>query len=175
MTDSNRTRRLTWVFALVATLVTLDQTTKAIAIRTLRVRPPIIFAGDVFRFQYAENTGAFLGLGSALPDGLRFGFFTALNVIILSGVAVYLVLRPKISARIALALTLILAGGIGNIIDRVMRDGRVVDFMNLGLGSLRTGIFNVADLAIVAGLGLMVLHEILHVRNAPEATEPPPK
>ena len=46
---------------------------------------------------------------------------------------------------------LVMGGGFGNLIDRIYNQGRVVDFMNLGIGSLRTGVFNVADLAVTFG------------------------
>jgi signal peptidase II len=54
-------------------------------------------------------------------------------------------------------MVLIAAGGMGNLVDRVLREGRVIDFMNLGLGPVRTGIFNVADVQIMVGLGLLLL------------------
>jgi signal peptidase II len=56
-----------------------------------------------------------------------------------------------------LACALLLGGAIGNLIDRVRFDGLVIDFMNLGIGPLRTGIFNVADVAISVGAVLLIL------------------
>jgi len=56
---------------------------------------------------------------------------------------------------------LILAGGVGNLIDRVLNDGRVVDFMNVGIGRVRTGVFNVADMALMAGVGLVLIVGLL--------------
>ena len=56
----------------------------------------------------------------------------------------------------ALGLALVVAGGVSNLADRVAH-GAVVDFLNVGLGSLRTGIFNVADMAIMTGVGLILL------------------
>lgn len=50
-----------------------------------------------------------------------------------------------------ISLSLLLGGGVGNLIDRVFNEGRVIDFMNIGIGSLRTGVFNVADIAISCG------------------------
>ena len=50
-----------------------------------------------------------------------------------------------------------LAGGIGNLIDRVFHGGLVIDFLNMGIGPVRTGIFNVADMAIMAGFALLIL------------------
>jgi signal peptidase II len=57
----------------------------------------------------------------------------------------------------ALGAALVAAGGLGNLWDRLVAGGLVIDFLNLGIGPLRTGIFNVADLAIVAGVVLLAL------------------
>jgi signal peptidase II len=59
--------------------------------------------------------------------------------------------------RQALGLALVAGGGLGNLVDRFRLRGYVIDFMNLGLGPVRTGVFNVADVAIVAGVILLVL------------------
>jgi signal peptidase II len=67
---------------------------------------------------------------------------------------------------------LIVSGGASNWFDRARFDGLVVDFMNLGLGSLRTGIFNVADLAIVAGIGVLLVHGWRQERLAKRAAAP---
>jgi signal peptidase II len=65
------------------------------------------------------------------------------------------------------ALSLVAGGGISNLIDRFLYDGRVTDFLNVGIGSLRTGIFNLADMAILAGALLLILR-----RGAPTPTPP---
>jgi signal peptidase II len=140
----------------IIALIGLDQATKLVAIATLMDSPPIIFAGDLFRLQYAENQGAFLSLGANLPDGARFLLLTVFNVGIIGVMSYLLVFRRPAHPAVAIALTCIIAGGIGNLIDRVFRDGVVIDFMNVGIGSLRSGIFNIADLAIVAGFVLFV-------------------
>ena len=54
-------------------------------------------------------------------------------------------------------LAFIVGGGCGNLIDRLLRDGRVGDFMNIGIGPLRTGIFNFADLFVLTGCLLLLL------------------
>jgi signal peptidase II len=58
---------------------------------------------------------------------------------------------------VTVAASLILGGGIGNVIDRVAR-GNVIDFLNFGIGNVRTGIFNIADVAIMAGVFLLAIH-----------------
>ena len=77
--------------------------------------------------------------------------------------------RQRGSVWHAVAFALFIAGGVSNWFDRVS-DGRVVDFMNVGIGWLRTGIFNVADVAIMLGAALFVLAE-LRFRRAHGAHE----
>ncbi len=113
--------------------------------------------GDVFRLQYAENTGAFLGLGDTLPEGLRAAIFTGIVTLILLGLLAYLIATPTLPMSILAGLSLVVGGGLSNLLDRVINEGRVIDFLNLGIGSLRTGIFNVADMAIMLGLLLVVV------------------
>lgn len=135
--------------------VGLDQLTKEVAKQTLAHTPPIIYLFDLFRFQYAENRGAFLSLGAGLSEEARFWILTlgvALCLVLATG---YFVIHlHKLSLFTAVGAALTIGGGVGNLIDRFLF-GHVVDFMNMGIGSLRTGIFNIADLGIVFG-GLML-------------------
>lgn len=147
---------VTSLLLLIGGLIVVDQATKLVAIATLRDAPPIIFAGDLFRLQYAENKGAFLSLGANLSDGARFWLLTVFNCAIIALMSYLLIFRRPPHAAVTLALACIVAGGVGNLIDRMFRGGIVVDFMNVGIGGLRSGIFNVADLAIVAGFLLFV-------------------
>lgn len=166
----NRSKRAVYIISAIVLLVIADHATKWIAIRSLKEAGEVyVFLGNLFRLQYAENTGAFLSLGAGLPDGVRTFLMTGINALILAGLMVYLFAAKKIAFLPACALTLIASGGIGNLIDRIFRDGRVVDFMNMGITtgkfSLRTGIFNIADIAIMAGLFLIVAHELLNIRE----------
>jgi len=69
-------------------------------------------------------------------------------------------------------LTLILCGGIGNLIDRIFYQGMVIDMINFGIGNLRTGILNLADLAITFGGGLMIYYVLFNdnLNNSSSAT-----
>ena len=69
-------RRLFLVLLVIATCIVCDQATKLIAKRYLQPGAIFSFAGDMFRLQYAENTGAFLSLGSSLPESWRHITFT---------------------------------------------------------------------------------------------------
>jgi signal peptidase II len=70
----------------------------------------------------------------------------------------------RLHAIQVVALSLIIGGGVGNLIDRVFNHGAVIDFLNLGVGSLRTGIFNAADVQILTGIGLLLLQSLQSVK-----------
>lgn len=135
----------------LAVTVGLDRASKLVAIATLKDVPTRSFLGDTFRLGYAENPGAFLGMGGNLPSAIQFWVFVVGVGIVLAAMLVWMVSSRKIDTWTAAGLAMIVGGGGSNWVDRVLNDGRVVDFLNLGIGSLRTGIFNVADVAIMAG------------------------
>ncbi|QDU37918.1 lipoprotein signal peptidase [Maioricimonas rarisocia] len=141
---------------LLVSLVGCDQASKHYAVTHWKNQPPQSYFGDVFRIHYAENPGAFLSLAAGLPREARFWLLTVMNALVLAGVGWFLLFRRDLDRMAFAALGLILAGGIGNLIDRVRLDGIVIDFLNLGIGGVRTGIFNVADIAITAGFLLLI-------------------
>jgi signal peptidase II len=137
-------------------------------------RPPRIYLGDFFRIEYAENPGAFLSLGAGLSADTRFWVFAVAVGLFLLG-ASWVLFRENLgeSAAIpaekrldrltAFSLAVIVGGGIGNLIDRSTRANHgVVDFLNMGIGNLRTGIFNVADMAIMLGVILLAWKSFRH-------------
>jgi signal peptidase II len=138
-------------------LILLDQLSKYWARDQFRGQDPQIFLNDFFRFDYAENPGAFLGMGNSLSDPMRYWIFVIFVFFLMLALAWYLHSK-RLPRMEAWAYTLVFGGGIGNLIDRAFRpEGRVIDFMNMGIGSLRTGIFNLADVAIMGGLILLLL------------------
>jgi signal peptidase II len=150
-------KRILLIVAILIACVGCDQTTKSLARDYLQDRGTVSFLGDTLRLQYAENPGAFLSLGSSLPRPWRAAAFTIGGILMITAVLLYAFLYRK-SGRIQIvALSLICGGGIGNLIDRVRYDGHVTDFLNMGVASIRTGIFNVADVMLMAGVALIVL------------------
>jgi signal peptidase II len=143
--------------ALLAACVGCDQAAKHVAERALAQTSGISLAGDTLRFELAHNPGAFLGLGAGLPAPLR-GLVLGAVAPIALGIACLALLRstPLTGTRL-FGLGLVVGGGLGNWLDRIVQDGLVTDFVSLGAGPLRTGIFNLADLYIVAGVALLVL------------------
>lgn len=146
-----------------------DQATKMIARQTLATAPMQEYAGGFFRFVYAENPGAFLSLGATLSESARFWIFIVIAALLLVGVGVFaLQFSQRTPLLVAVALALVLGGGLGNLIDRIIYDGHVVDFMQIGFPRLRTGVFNVADMAITTGVLIMLLSTL---RNTPSDAE----
>ena len=155
-----RSRRC-WMMLLIAALVlAIDQGSKWYAVHELQGEPPASYLGDLFRVQYAENSGAFLSLLAGMSASVRFAVLTVANGLVLLGVVAYSVTRTALDRWSFYALALIAAGGIGNLIDRIFNEGRVIDFLNMGVGSVRTGIFNVADMAIMAGFFMLLAQMI---------------
>jgi len=141
------------VLLVLALAVGCDQATKRLARQSLADAPPLSFLAGALRLEYAENAGGFLSLGAELPDRVRFFLFIPLVGVILAG---SLALAPRSTSALQLwGLSLLAGGGAGNLIDRIAHDGRVVDFINLGLGPLRTGVFNLADVAVTTGVVLL--------------------
>lgn len=162
-------RRLSLLSLVIALVVTSDQLAKAAARAYLAPRPPISLVGGIVQFVYSENVGAFLGLGAELPPALRILLFGIMAGLMTLAVAVYtLVARGLTRAEVA-AASLVVAGGISNLMDRAVHQGRVTDFVSVGIGPLRTGIFNVADVAILAGVGWFV---VLYALGVPGRGQP---
>ena len=151
-------RRWCLIVLLVAGTVGCDRVTKHIAAQRLAGLPTQSYLADTFRLGYAENVGGFLSLGADLPPAVRTIVFTSATGVLLV-LLIAFVWRNGWDRWRTVALSLFIAGGASNWIDR-FTTGKVVDFLNVGIGSLRTGVFNVADVAIMVGVALLLLAEI---------------
>jgi signal peptidase II len=129
-----------------------DQISKAAARAYLPGSGVHSYLGDTLRLQFAQNPGAFLSLGESLPPAIRYGGFTIAVGALVAALLAWALLSRRLRWRERIAITAIGAGGLGNLIDRLRFDGAVTDFLNLGMGSLRTGIFNVADATLMLGV-----------------------
>jgi signal peptidase II len=148
-----------WLLALlVAGTVGCDRVTKHIAAQKLAGLPTQSYFADTLRLGYAENVGGFLSLGANLPAPVRTIIFTSATGVLLA-LLIAAAWRNGWDRWRTVALSLFIAGGASNWIDR-LASGRVVDFLNVGIGSFRTGVFNVADMAIMAGVALLFVTEI---------------
>ena len=146
------------VYTMVTGLVVvLDQCTKIAAVHLVADRPPLRWLGGAFRLQYVENKGAFLSLGASLPEAVRTGVFVVAVLAVLVLISIYILKGRRVAPGELWAAALFTSGGVGNLIDRVAL-GHVRDFANIGIGPVRTGVFNVADVAITAGAVVLLIH-----------------
>jgi signal peptidase II len=112
-----------------------------------------------FVLTYAENTGAFLSLGRNWNMFLKYTALLIIPIIICVAGLIYLMFKETRLYRLITGACII-GGGIGNLADRLMNEFRVIDFMNFGIGSLRTGILNVADLSVTFGVIVFMIFEL---------------
>jgi signal peptidase II len=154
-----------WMKVLLFCLTSLlfigcDRITKNLAKEHLMYRQPISYFHNTVRLEYVENTGAALSLGDELSKPLSFWLLSILPLIFLVLLFVYAISQMRDFGLLKLlSFSMIIAGGLGNIIDRIMFDRHVTDFMNVGIYNLRTGIFNFADVCVTAGvIGLLITY-----------------
>jgi len=141
-----------WAFGLSACIVVLDQVTKAFIVATMTQNQSIVIAGYLLRITYIRNPSAAFGL-----DIGSIGFYIIFSIIASFVVSYYIIKLPRRDHWPRIALAMILAGALGNLIDRV-RFGEVIDFIQVGLSSrLVWPIFNVADMGVSVGVALLML------------------
>ena len=161
----HRLKHIAIVLLILLSCAGCDQATKAIAKEYLPRNAIMSFMGDTVRLQYIENKGGFLSMGDSLPKKTRGLIFTVAASTIVVLMLCYLLVASSLTPTITIALSLICGGGFGNLIDRILYGGHVIDFLNVGVGGLRTGIFNVADVALMAGMFLILLSGTQRRRN----------
>ena len=146
--------RMLVLLAIAAATIGCDRVTKHVAVTSLAGTPGRSVFSDIVRLEYAENSGGFLSLGANLPPAVRTAIFKIGTGLILVGTLIAAI-KLRLTGWPLVGLSLALAGGASNWVDRVAR-GSVVDFLYLDFGALRTGIFNVADVAVMLGACILV-------------------
>ena len=137
-----------------------DRTTKEMAKANLKNEPAVSYLNESIILTYAENTGAALSLGARLPKAMNFILLSLLPLIVMLSLFIYVLRKIKVFNKWKIfSFSMLIAGGLGNIFDRIWYDRHVTDFMLLQLGRFHTGIFNVADVCVTAGvIGTLIFH-----------------
>lgn len=149
--------RLVIIFVTLGATIALDQISKVIVRDEIAYHERIEVIPKYFTLTKIENSGAFLSLGNNFPPVLKTILLTILPVIVLAGCLYYVITSKGLSRNSIYALSLIVGGGVGNLYDRILY-GSVTDFMHMDFVIFQTGIFNIADMAIMAGM-FMILGE----------------
>ena len=136
-------------FIIIVVVVALDQLTKYLIQANLELNSSIPLIDGIFHITYIHNYGAAFSIFQN-----KTGFLIAMQLIVIAVVLVYLVKRQrKDHWCLLLSLSLIAAGGVGNLVDRAM-NGYVVDFLDFRVWP----IFNTADISVCVGCGLLILY-----------------
>ena len=139
-----------------ALLVIIDQFTKLLATEYLKGEDPVIIIEGVFRFRYLTNPGA--AFGSMQNSRWIFMTFSSLAIVAMLAYLFYAAFASSASPLYTLSVSAILAGGIGNMIDRIFF-GEVVDFLDFYL--IDFAVFNFADSCVCVGAGFLILALVL--------------
>ena len=139
-------------FIVMALCVFVDQLSKYIVVMFLRPVDTVPIIQDAIHFTYSENPGAAFGM---LKDDRW--VFMSVSIVAIAAMLFFLIKFKPTSKLECLALSLIVGGGIGNMIDRILL-GYVVDFIDFRL--INFAIFNLADSCVCVGSGLLVLYAI---------------
>ncbi len=155
-------------WALLMLVLLLDIATKAWAVQELVPRHvPHNVIGDVLRFTLSYNPGAAFGMNIGEYSRWFFGGLSILIVIFLLRTTRELVAESRLAS---IAVPLVLGGAIGNFLDRLRYEDGVVDFIDVGVGSVRFWTFNVADMGVSIGAACLVL-SLWHVERARDVNE----
>ena len=142
--------------------IIFDQITKEYARHNYKGQGTIPVVGNVFIIHYAENDGAFLSVGSDLSEPYKTLVLTIIPAVFLFGFTFFILFfNRQLTVLQVVCIATIIGGGISNIVDRIIYGGYVTDFLNFGIGSLRTGILNFADMSITFGAIFLIILQYL--------------
>lgn len=164
-----RIREVLFFIVLLALAIYADQYSKQLAVRLLEGTAGKGYLNNIVHFTLVENTGGFLGVVSNYPEKIQF-FLLYIGVSVLLGFCLFFIFWKKDTRkRYTVPLTFVTAGGTGNLLDRICNNGGVIDFVSVGIGPIRTGIFNLADVLILTGsflLGYLFLTQNSHTTSS---------
>ena len=153
-------------FLIMIALVALDQVTKYIIARTVDLYDSVTVIPGFFNITRIHNKGAIFGTFSQANNKLVFALLTAASLAALALVVYYFFKTPAGDKLMKVALTLIMAGALGNQFDRLIR-GHVIDFLDFYVGKAHWPFFNAADSCITIGACLML---VILFRRKPECS-----
>jgi signal peptidase II len=157
--------RIAVLLTTMVACVGCDQVTKSVARLQLEPGTTVSLFHDFVRLQHVENPGAFISMGDSLPKSARTILFTFGGIVLVGGAIFWAARARHMSNFKTVGAALICGGGLGNLMDRLTQSGYVTDFLNVGIGPLRTGIFNIADFVLLVGVGIIVLSDFAPKEN----------
>jgi signal peptidase II len=147
--------RIVLILLIITINIGCDQFSKKIVKQSVLPYETIRVLNDHLTVTRVENSGAFLSAGDSMSKASKQIFLTLIPIVAMVLGLFYLFLKP-VSGNMLIGLCFVIGGGVGNLFDRVLY-GSVTDFLYLKFGIFQTGIFNMADVSIMAGLFIILL------------------
>lgn len=145
------------ILGIIALNIILDQVSKFIVRADVIAGTESEIFGDFFTLHNVENKGAFLGMGSDFSPTLRIILLLVLPIVVLALVLIHIIKDKTMNTMTLVGFCCIIGGGIANVYDRIVYKS-VTDFLHIDLGGVfRTGIFNLADVSVMVGMGCLIL------------------
>jgi signal peptidase II len=161
---AKKTLRTLLFLTILGVNIGCDQVSKTIVRQHIDYGQKIELVKNHLTLTKVENTGAFLSLGNSLPDPLKLILLTILPLLMLGFAFLYLLKMSKLSRMSILGICFVAGGGVGNVYDRIIY-GSVTDFLHIDFGIFQTGIFNMADVSILAGSFIILLENVLQQKT----------
>ncbi len=162
----NKYIRIFLIFIIVVANIGCDQVSKKIARENIVQGSRIEVLSDKLILMNVENDGAFLSMGSDFSPWVKNILLLGLPIAMLIGALIYLIINTNLPKLALIGWSFVIGGGIGNMYDRI-KFGSVTDFLFIDLGGIfRTGVFNMADVSIMVGMGFLILYFIQDSRKA---------
>jgi signal peptidase II len=163
----NRFARTALILLVLGLNIGCDQVSKSIVRHKMNYYDQIGFLHNHITLSKVENTGAFLSLGDSLSGSFKIILLNILPLLAIAFGLVYILTKTNLNRVTLLGIILIIGGGFGNIYDRIVH-GSVTDVMHINFVIFQTGVFNVADMSIMAGMFIILIHAYFKQKPAAE-------
>jgi signal peptidase II len=160
MMATKRAFRLLLISLTIIVNIGCDQVSKKIVRKNIAPYETIEVVKDHLTLTNVENSGAFLSLGTGLTGNTRSIVLSILPLLAMLAGLAFLIMNRQLPPFLIFAFSLIIGGGLGNVADRIVY-GSVTDFLHIDFGIFQTGIFNMADVSIMAGCALILCHSLI--------------
>ena len=158
-------KRIILVFLILFVVIGLDQGSKHIIRHALTNVSQYKYFYNILTVEKVENTGAFLSLGDTLKEPVKTILMNIIPLLVMIFGLAFVLLAKNIDKANTYGIALVIGGGLGNLYDRMLYSS-VTDFLFLKLGFLQTGVFNIADMAIMAGMFTILIHSYVKDKRA---------
>lgn len=158
--------RIAIITAVIFVNIGCDQVSKTVVRHHVEYNEQISLIDGFLTLTKVENTGAFLSLGNQLPPAVKVILLNIFPLLAMLAAIVFVVRYVKMSKMLLVGVCFMIGGGIGNLYDRILH-GSVTDFMHMKFGIFQTGVFNMADVSIMAGVFICMCYSYLSRNSAP--------